>query len=174
MLVVILARRFTRRRMQAPIVSQKNMPNGIMALTTANTIADLATAVTAPSNTVQDDVGHGSIIKAIWVSIDLCGLGPSGTLVRGAVYLMKNPGNNLTPPGAFTVGTSNEKKFCIRYWNMMLMRNQDGNPGYHWEGWIKIPKVYQRMGVDDTWELIAGLNAQTGHLVWQAIYKWFS
>ncbi len=84
---------------------------------------------------------------------------------------MKNPGANLTPPGVFAVGTSNEKKFVIREWVAMTMRNQDGNNPYHWEGWIKIPKIYQRMGTDDTWVLVAGNTGVTGHAVFFTIYK---
>ncbi len=84
---------------------------------------------------------------------------------------MKNPGANLLPPGAFAVGTSNEKKFVIKQWTQMTMRNQDGNPPYHWEGWVKIPKRYQRMGTDDTWELVIANNSGTGHGYALCIYK---
>ncbi len=87
------------------------------------------------------------------------------------VYLLKNPGANLTPPGVFAVGTSNEKKFVIKQWTYMAMRNQDGNPPYHWEGWIKIPKRYQRMGTDDIWQIVSGINSETGHMYLNAIYK---
>ncbi len=101
----------------------------------------------------------------------MCGLGATGVNVRALTYLMKNLGNNLTPPGPFAVGTSNEKKFVIKMWSQMVMRNQDGNPPYHWEGWVKIPKRYQRMGTDDVWHLTSGVNSATGHLFANVIYK---
>ncbi len=131
----------------------------------------LAKAVTAPSNTVDNDCHRGGIIKAIWISLDFCGLAASGVLQNTSVYLMKNPGDNLTEPGTFAVGTSNEKKFVFKQWLAMTMRNQDGNPPYHWEGWVKVPKRYQRMGTDDTIVLALGCNAGTGHLFVNAIYK---
>ncbi len=172
------ARRFMGRRrsfgLRPVINSIKNMPNGSIPLDTTQQSVDLAKAVNAPSNTVSTDTAHGSVIKAIWLSLDVCGLGASGGLVRSLTYIMKNPGANLTPPGSFSIGTSNEKKFVIRTFSAMLMRNQEGNPPVHWEGWIKIPKRYQRMGTDDTWVLSSGLNSGTGHLMWQAIYKWYT
>ncbi len=136
-----------------------------------NTVIDLAKAVTAPSNTVVTDVHRGGHIKAIWVSLDFCGLSASGARQETAVYLIKNPGANLTPPGTFAVGSSNEKKFVFKQWHQMTMRNQDGNPPYHWEGWVKIPKLYQRMGADDIIQFVAGTSASTGHCSGQVIYK---
>ncbi len=142
-----------------------------LSLTSTNTVMLLAKAVTAPSNTVATDCRRGGLIKAIWISLDMCGLGATGALVNGAAYLIKNPGDNLTGPGVFAVGTSNEKKFVIKQWFAMLMRNQDGNPPYHWEGWVKIPKRYQRMGADDTWQIVIAVNTSTGHGFVSAIYK---
>ncbi len=56
-------------------------------------------------------------------------------------------------------------------WSYMTMRNQDGNPPYHWEGWVKIPKIYQRMGTDDTWQFVFGNNSGLGHGAFNVIYK---
>lgn len=137
-----------------------------------NTI--LAKAVTSPSPTVNSDVSHGCIIKAIWLSVDGCGLAGTGVLNNMFFYLMKNPGNNLTPPSPTAWGTSNEKKFIIKAWSFMIMRNQDGNVPFHWEGWIKIPKRYHRMGTDDVWQIVFENSAAvTGHFKSEAIYKWY-
>ncbi len=168
-------RRYTRRRGMAPIINSiKNVHNEAFGLTGAVVGKNLAKAVTSPSPTVTSDVSHGSVIKAIWLSLDFCGIGGSGVLNVCRAYLIKNPGANLTAPSVISVGSSNEKKFVIKMWSYMGMRNQDGNPPYHWEGWIKIPKRYQRMGTDDTWlvgaECTSGL---TGHCSFEAIYKWY-
>ncbi len=134
----------------------------------------IAKAKNTPLSTVLNDVQNGCIIKAVWLSLDGCGLGGTGVLNNQSFYLMKNPGDNLTPPGPFSVGTSNEKKFIFRQWSFMIMRNQDGNTPFHWEGWIKIPKRYQRMGVDDTLNLVvANTSGVTGHFKLEAIYKWY-
>ncbi len=144
------------------------MIDGITATTKE---AILAKAVTAPSNTIDTDCHRGGTIKAIWISLDFCGLAASGVQQNTIVYLIKNPGANLTEPGPFAVGTSNEKKFVFKMWSQMTMRNQDGNPPYHWEGWVKIPKRYQRMGTDDTIVLVFGADTSTGHIFVNCIYK---
>ncbi len=140
-------------------------------ITSTNNVQIIAKAVTAPSNTIDTDCHRGGTIKAIWCAIDFCGLAATGALQRTMANLMKNPGANLTEPGTFAVGTSNEKKFVIKQWTQMTMRNQDGNPPYHWEGWVKIPKRYQRMGTDDTWTITTGTTNDTGHGAFTVIYK---
>ncbi len=165
-------RAFSRKLRLVTINSEKHVVDrSASPTTTTNTVIIIAKAVTAPSNTIDDDCRRGGTIKAIWLSLDFCGLAATGVLQDTSVYLMKNPGANLTPPGVFAVGTSNEKKFVIKQWFQMTMRNQDGNPPYHWEGWIKIPKRYQRMGTDDVWNIVVGVSTATGHLFLNAIYK---
>ncbi len=170
--MVILARRFTNRKLRLLTVnSEKHQVNFVEALTNVVDTEFIAKAVTAPSNTISTDCHRGGTIKAIWISLDFCGTGTSGANIRAQVYLMKNPGDNLQEPSPFSVGTSNEKKFVIKTWSYMAMRNQDGNPPYHWEGWVKIPKRYQRMGTDDTWVIVSAVNAESGHLYCNCIYK---
>jgi len=166
-----------RRRSFAPraiVTSIKNVFIVSGGTTAANLERIFAKAVTSPDPTVSSDVSHGCIIKAVHLTINGCGLGGTGVLNNMHFYIMKNPGANLTPPLPTSVGTSNEKKFVFRQWAFMIMRNQDGNLPFHWEGWIKIPKRYQRMGTDDTLALnIANTAGVTGHFSMQAIYKWF-
>ncbi len=138
-----------------------------------NTI--VAKATNNPLSTVANDVANGCIIKAIWVNIDGCGLGGTGVLNNFQGYLIKNPGNNLSDPNPLSWGTSNEKKFIFRAWKFMIMRNQDGNTPFHWEGWVPIPKRYQRMGIDDTIKFVFNNSAAlTGHFSAEFIYKWYT
>ena len=161
-------RRFTPR---PTINTEKHVVDNTFTVSTTNTVEIIAKAVTAPSNTVTTDCHRGGHIRAIWISLDLCGVAASGVLQQTTCYLMKNPGNNLTPPGARAVGSSNEKKFVFKIWDAMTMRVQEGNPPYHWEGWVKIPKLYQRMGTDDVFDLVFGCNTATGHGAYNVIYK---
>ncbi len=160
-----------RRRMRPVINSVKHVVDNNIGTLTTNTVEILAKAVNAPSNTVTTDCHHGSIIKAIWISLDVCGLASGVTRQVHAINLMKNPGANLTEPGVFAVGSSNEKKFIFKQWFFMTMLVSSGNAPFHWEGWIKIPKQYQRMGTDDTLTLTVGCTTQTGHFDYLAIYK---
>ncbi len=157
-----------------PVDSMKNIVHDVEAIVPTGVLTTIARAVDNPTTAVDRDVKRGSTIKAIWLSLDMCGLGTSGGLQVTDCFLMKNPGANLTAPLNQTEGTSNEKKFIIKQWNYMSMRNQDGNPPYHWEGWVKIPKRYQRMGTDDLWQLRWGTTTATAHGSVMAIYKWFS
>ncbi len=134
----------------------------------------IANAVDGPVTSVTNDVKRGCTIKAIWLSFDVCGLAATGVLQTTTIYLMKNPGANLTPPTPRTEGSSNEKKFIFRTWNAMTMRNQDGNTPYHWKGWIPIPKRYQRMGTADQLQLVWATTTAAGHISIQTIYKWYN
>ncbi len=164
-------RRVSYGRMRPTINTEKHMVDASFTVSTTNTVVLIAKAVTAPSNTVTTDCHRGGHIKAIWVSLDICGLAASGVLQSQFVYIIKNPGDNLTPPGGHAIGSSNEKKFVFKTWSAMTMRNQDGNNPYHWEGWVKVPRLYQRMGTDDTISIVFGANAGTGHGFISTIYK---
>ncbi len=157
--------------MRPTVNTEKHEVSFIASLTGTNTVQTVAKAVTAPSNTIDSDCHRGGHIKAIWVSLDMCGLAASGINRRAACYLIKNVGANLTAPGVFAVGTSNEKRFVIKQWHAMVMRNQDGNNPYHWEGWVKIPRIYHRMATDDIWQMVSAVSGDTGHGAFQFIYK---
>ncbi len=156
------------------INSVKNVLDTTLSSGTTLQATTFAIAKDSPATTGANEVQRGCIIKAVWVSFDVCGLAATGVLQRTGLYLVKNPGANLTIPGVFTVGTSNEKKFIFKQWQVMTMRNQDGNPPFHWEGWIKIPKRYQRMGTDDILQLVFATDAAAGHYSAQFIYKWYT
>ncbi len=166
-----------RRRSFGPrpiVTSIKNSAKATAGLTGATNTFTFAKAVTSPSPTVASDVSHGCMIKAAYVTLDACGLGGTGVLNTFNGYLIKSPGANLALPLPISVGTSNEKKFIIKEWQGMIMRNQDGNAALHWEGWIKFPKRYHRMGTDDIWVLATQCSAGlTGHVTFSCIYKWY-
>ncbi len=166
---------YSRRSYPRAIVNSiKNIHIVTIGITNTTQQIRFAKAVTSPSPTVTSDVSHGCIIKAVWISVDACGLGGTGVVNNVDFFVMKNPGDNLTFPAADSVGGSNEKKFVFRQWHAMIMRNQDGNVPYHWEGWLRIPKRYQRMGTDDTLVMAAQCTSGvTGHFSVEFLYKWF-
>ncbi len=157
---------------RAIVTSIKNSTSQQFGLTTALVNTLIAKAVTTPDPTVATDVSHGCIIKAVWIEFWVEGNGATGVLNSYTAYLIKNPGANLTPPNPVSVGTSNEKKYVFRQWKGLMPRIQDGSPMYHWSGWIKIPKRYQRFGTDDTLNFVA-ISAITGGQCLQTIYKWY-
>ncbi len=167
-------RRRASSRIRPVINSVKNVQ--FTELSTGTTIQNvvLSSAVDAPVTGTSNAVLRGCIIKAIWLSIDVCGLAATGVLQSTSFYLIKNPGSNLTLPTPRTEGTSNEKKFIFKTWNAMTMRNQDGNTPYHWEGWIPIPKRYQRQGTADLLQIAFATTTAAGHASIATLYKWYT
>ncbi len=162
--------------MRPVINSMKNTLTITGALSGTQVNKTIAKAVNSPSSaSAPEECVHGSIIKSIWISLDACGTGVLEVANNFNAYLMKNPGASLTPPAPISVGTSNEKKFVIKQWHAMIMSTGEGNAPVHWEGWLKIPRRYHRMGTDDVWQLVMQSTASnTGLFSCQIIYKWYS
>ncbi len=162
-------------RLGAIVNSSKNFQAFNIGLSGTITNTSIAVAVDAASNINPTEVTRNSLIKAIYVWVDVCGLAGTGVLNAADFYMMKNPGANLTPPLPITYGSSNEKKFIFKTWSFMIMRNQEGNAPFHWEGWVKIPKRYQRMGANDLIQICSQSTATiTGHMTLRVLYKWYS
>ncbi len=163
-----------RNSLGSIVNSMKNVNIISGGLTGTKVNSTLVIAKETSVNANQDEVDRGCLIKAIYIFLDVCGLGGTGVLNNFQAYLMKNPGANLTGPTPGTEGSSNEKKFIFKTWAGMIMRNQDGNAPLHWEGWVKIPKRYQRFGQDDTLILSKVVTSGlTGHFFIKYIFKWY-
>ncbi len=165
-----------RQRLGNIVDSNKNVVSFFDAFTTGvNNIRDIAEAQDSATLAVADDVERGCIIKAIWMELWIW----STTIVADGVtsgfdaYIMKNPGNNLTPPLPGTTGTSNEKKFIFKTWKGLTSTRSQGAPPYSWKGWIKIPKRYQRMGANDKILLNFTATGANALACQNYIYKWY-
>ncbi len=169
-------RRRRPNRLGQVIDSNKNVVDLLVATAAgAQTNTDIAIAVDAAANASKKEVTRGSKIFKIWLefSVRLSATAIVGISTLFDAYLMKNPGSNLTPPGAGSVGSSNEKKFVFKQWKSFLGAETEGASRYSFRGWIKIPKVYQRMGADDTFVFsIAAVGANDIYCM-KAIYKWY-
>ncbi len=170
--------RFYGRRRMNPglgriVDSNKNMPNAVLGIAAATTVTHvIAVAVDAAANTTANEVTRGCKIFKIYLEFWYYGqaVGPVNDIIDA--YIIKNPGNNLTVPTPSTVGTSNEKKFVFREWKGLVGRKADGGVPYQFKGWLKIPKVYQRMGADDQLQFVIR-SPTVGDLCIHTIYKWY-
>ncbi len=110
---------------------------------------DIVDAEDAPVLAQTTQVQTGAVVNGIYLHIEVSHTSGSG---RPNIYfaLMKNPGNNLTPPGANAIGGSDEKKFFIHQ-EMIMMSGDAGNglPRPLFNGVIAIPKHMRRFGPDD-------------------------
>ncbi len=173
---------FSRRRMGsrpslAIINSEKNVVPNVTAGTAGTQVnVIIARSVNAADNTVVTEVTRGSHIKAIWFELTASTTTETAVGVSTLVdaLIIKNPGLNLTVPVPGTVGSSNEKKFVIKIWRTLVGARTQGFPVYHWAGWIKIPKRYQRMGTDDVWQFSFVFTGVNGLVCTNFIYKWYS
>ncbi len=173
-----MARRFRGGfRSPRPVINSiKNVSNAVTAAPAAtNTFVLIAKAVNTPLSTVTTDVSQGCLIKAIWIELwvraseeDAVGL---STFFDG--YIWKNPGANLTAPGPASVGSSNEKKFVFKQWKGLIGAGTQGFPAYFWKGWLKIPKIYQRMGTDDLLQFVFRSEGTASLTCTNFIYKWY-
>ncbi len=166
---------FRRRGMGLrPVNSMKNHVISDIGISSTQTNVVIAEAVDSATLAVANAVEKSCTINNVYVIIDVCGLGGTGVLNVADFYIIKNPGNNLTIPNPRTWGTSNEKKFIFKTWRFMIMRNQDGNMPFHWEGWVKLPKIYRRFGAANQLQLaIVCSAAVTGHATFSFLYKWY-
>ncbi len=155
-----------------PVNSIKNQVNDQAGITTAQTAFILINAVDSATTAVDRDVEKGCKVSNMYLTINCEGTGGSGVVNVIDIFLIKNPGNNLTLPGAKVWGTSNEKKFIFKAWRFLLPRVQDGNFGIHWEGWIKIPRIYQRFGTNDNLAIAYDTDV-AANVCHSAIYKWY-
>ncbi len=168
---------YGRSRMGPVSVTNKNNPS-LLTAGVAGTQQNitLARAVDSATNAVTVDVQRGCVIKAIWLEFWANGTASTPPIDSVSsiidVYMMKNPGANLTPPVPSTQGSSNEKKFIFKTWKGILTNRSQGTPLYNWRGWIKIPKLYQRFGADDLLQLVVIFSGQDGLLCNTSIYKW--
>ncbi len=171
-----MRRGYGRRTPRIPVNSIKNQPNSFAgAPVDTNTFVLIAKGVNTPLSTVATDVSQGCIIKAVWMELwiraseeDVVGL------TTGVdAYIWKNPGANLTAPNPGSVGTSNEKKFVFKSFKGLVGAGTQGFPAYSWRGWIRIPKIYQRVGTDDLLQLVFRFTGTAGLVCTNFIYKWY-
>ncbi len=167
-----------RNRGMRPVInSVKNSVVQLQAVATAaNTTSVISQVVDSPLTANQAEVSKGSKIFRIWIELSytLTAVVSDGTSTLMDIYMWKNPGNNLTEPNPGTQGSSNEKKFIFKTWKGLIgARSQGCNP-YFWKGWIKIPKIYQRQGIDDRIEIISRATGVAGVVCIQAVYKYYS
>ncbi len=161
-------------RMGTIIKSVKNVKNDVAGLGAAtNLVTTIVNTLDNPATTTDNQVERGCKIFKIWMEWWYYGLSTGNTNDIIDAYIIKNPGNNLTVPNPGTVGTSNEKKFVIKIWKGLAGTKTTGGYPYQWKGWIKIPKVYQRFGIDDRLAFVIR-SPTTGNSCTNFVYKWFT
>ncbi len=154
-----------------PVHSQKHVIDvqGGLVATTQQAI-DLVEAVDAPTVAVVDSVEIASTVNAIFLNVQVAATG-TAALANVYMYVMKNPGSNLSLPQANTVGASDEKKFIIHQEMIMTEKNTTAIPRTLFKGVIKIPRGYKRFGIKDKLQIALLSPGVNFDFCIQCIYK---
>ncbi len=108
----------------------------------------LVSAVDAPVLANTAEVQTGSTVNAIYLKLEVTPT-TSVSLANFYMYVVKNPGAELTLPEANVVGASDVKRYVIHQEMVMMQQQDKGNPRTVFNGVIMIPRGYRRMGPGD-------------------------
>jgi len=137
-----------------------------------NNVVTLIHAVDNPTLAGTTDVAVGSTVNGIFLTVEVNAL-TSAALANMYMFIIKNPGGNLTLPATNLVGSNDNKRYIIHQ-EMVMLQQQDGsNPRTLFKGVIVIPKGYRRFGPDDFLQISMLSPGVTGQFCLQAHYKEF-
>ncbi len=111
---------------------------------------NLAIASDTPDLASPTEVETGSKVNAIYLNVESVHTGTTGVLANMYMYVIKNPGGNLTLPPANAVGVSDNKRFIIHQEMVMFEMVDNSNPRTVFNGVIMLPRGYRRFGPNDT------------------------
>ncbi len=121
----------------------------------ANVIS-IAETVDTPTLADTNGVETGSKINGFYIRVEIAS---NEAISLGAIpnvymFLLKNPGGNITLPAANAVGANDNKRFVIHQeMSMIENKGQGSNARTLFNGVIVIPKGYRRNAPNDLWRL---------------------
>ncbi len=141
---------------------------------TAGTTIVLALASDTPDLASVTECQTGSKVNGIYIKVEAVRTtATSGVL--GNVYLavFKDPGGNLAIPTINAIGASDDKRYIIHQEMVMLTQTANSNPRIIFNGVVKIPRGYTRMGPNDKISLRLLTPGVAINFCLQAHYKEF-
>ncbi len=147
--------------------------NALVAGTTST--EDLIETVDAPVLANTREVITGSTVHAIYLKVEVVATS-SAALSNVYMYILKNPGSNLTAgglPAPNAVGSNDNKKFVIHQEMVMLQEQTGSNPRILFNGVIRIPRGYKRNGPGDKLQMKLLAPGNSMNYCLQAHYKEF-
>ncbi len=145
--------RFGNRMALRPIQRIKHVVDfsaTLAAGTQLNTV--VLTAVDAPTLAVEESVITGSKCYGMYIKVEVASNEAADVGAIPNVYfgLFKSTGNGITPPTLNAVGSNDDKRFMLHQ-EMIMIENsgKGGNARILFNGVVKIPKSFSRMGPND-------------------------
>ncbi len=112
-------------------------------------IVTLVSANDSPVLANTNEVETGSVVKSVFLSVEVVNTGTTGVLANCYFMIYKNPGGNLTFPLPNVIGGSDNKKYVFHQEMIMLQMVDNSNPRTLFKGVIRIPRHLQRMAPND-------------------------
>ncbi len=132
----------------------------------------LIRAVETPLIANRDNILVGATVNAIFLVVEITATS-SAVLPNAYLIVTKNPGNNLTLPGANTVGSDDNKRYVIHQEMVMLQKQSGSNPRTLFKGVIVLPRGSRRFSTEDRLVLSLLTPGITADYCFQAHYKEF-
>ncbi len=166
--------RFNRGMALRPVNRIKHVVDVEGTITDTQSVVDIIATVDAPVLGTSNQCVTASKVNGIYLKVECnrtAGTGRSNTYFG----LYKNPGDEIPPPPADAVGTSDKKKYMIHQEMIMLGDFTENMPRVLFNGVIKIPKGYIRNGPGDKLQVVLkmGGNSVSADFCLQAHYKEF-
>ncbi len=153
---------FRRRNFRGMVVNrQKHVIQAQNAVTIGGVglTVDLIDTVDAPVSTgVSEQCASFSKVSSIFLHVEAIATSEQSTIPNLYFIIFKNPGGNLTAPQGNLVGINDNKKYVIHQEMIMGNGNVGANsttaPRNMFQGVIRIPRGYQRNGVNDKLQIV--------------------
>ncbi len=132
----------------------------------------LVSADDAPTQAAVTKVMTMATVGSIFLNVQVATTS-TAALANVYMYVIKNPGGNLTTVDGNKVGASDIKKFIIHQEMIMAEKNTTAIPRTLFKGVIRIPPRLKRFGTNDTLILVLYAPGTTWDFCIQCIFKEF-
>ncbi len=171
--------RTNRNALIRPVNSVKHVVD-TSGVVTAGVAAgtDLINTVDNPVFTSPNNVHVGSKVSSVYLKVEVVGVVAFAGVPRVYFTVGKNPNDEISLPPVDAVGVDDSRKFIIHQeMTMVADLLQTDFPRTMFKGVIRIPRGYQRNGINDKLQFTIGNSSgeSTGSVRWclQCIYKEF-
>ncbi len=138
----------------------------------AQTVESIAVATDTPVLANTFDVETGSVIRSFYLKVEVINTeATQGVLPNVYLAITKNPGFNLTFPNANAIGADDNKRYVFHQEMLMLQKQSGSNPRTLFNGVLKVPKHFQRMGPNDRIQILIHPPGVDIDWCWQAHFK---
>ncbi len=152
---------FRRRNNLRPINSLKHVVDiQGSSVSGGQDVQPIVNGSDTPVSTSAIACNIGAKISSLYINLQCVNnTNATATINNFYWYIVGNPGNNIPSanlPRVNEVGTSNARKQIFHQEMAMLSDANDSIPITTFKGVIRVPRKFQRIGVDDRFQIVLG------------------